>query len=635
MRCTFDGGPAKFDPTRVLPRALQAWPADLATGKPARSRLKSENHDWRLRNHSEKQSRSSREPPVMAGRASGDGERSVGGFVNASVGLGWSSGKSPSHALWLVMPVVLSGVLFYLDLHAPDRMLFGLPYLLVVILAQATSGAMGAMIAASSAATLVLAAPFLASAPAVPAHLDPTWMALIGRGSVIGAIGMVVLVLRQRDVARATLREQVDTQDASATQRSDQLRLVNAQLHREIAERRRAEVRSGYLASIVESSADAIIGQSLDGTIVSWNTGATRVYGYDRGDVIGRPTTVLVPPDHEENLVSLIARVSGGERVDEIESVRLRNDGTSFDVSVSFSPIFDERGATIGVSMIERDITRRMRAEEALQSLNVELEEKVRQRTEELEIAVSELEAFSYSVSHDLRAPLRALDGFVDALVEDAGEQLTGHERELLGRIEQSAGRMNRIIDDLLALSRAGNDRLEKEVVNLGDVARGVIDDLKLTAPERDIQWEIGNGLLAWGDAGLLRIVVQNLLGNAFKYTERSGQAHIAIGVEERSPEAVSYFVRDNGAGFDQHMAEALFQPFSRAHRGDQFEGSGIGLATVDRIVRRHGGTITASGNPGEGATFTFRLPVPKRTHSLDDDDVDFSSPETAAAPVD
>jgi signal transduction histidine kinase len=302
-------------------------------------------------------------------------------------------------------------------------------------------------------------------------------------------------------------------------------------------------------------------------------------------------------------------------------------------VSASFSPILDDRGAIIGVSMIERDITRRMRAEEALQSLNVELEEKVRQRTEDLEIAVGELEAFSYSVSHDLRAPLRAMNGFVETLVEDVGERLSEDERELLGRIERAAGRMDHIINDLLTLSRAGNDRIEKEVVNLAEVARSIIEELRSVSPDRKIEWEIGNGLLAWGDAGLLRLVVQNLLGNAFKYTETRPEARIAIGVHQRAGDSVSYFVRDNGIGFDPKQTGQLFRPFSRLHRSDQFEGSGIGLATVERIVRRHGGSVSAEGRLGEGATFLFRLPVPKRTQSSHDDDV-FVGGDEAATPA-
>ena len=311
-----------------------------------------------------------------------------------------------------------------------------------------------------------------------------------------------------------------------------------------------------------------------------------------------------------------------GERIEGFESIRLRHDGTQFDVSASFSPILDEKGAIIGVSMIERDISPRVRAEQALQSLNAELEAKVAQRTEDLAAAVGELEAFSYSVSHDLRAPLRALHGYTETLVEDAGERLSDDERELLVRIQKAAGRMDRIIEDLLMLSRAGNHKIEKEIVNLGEIARSVIDDLRPVAAQREIEWDVGSGLLAWGDPGLLRLVVQNLLGNAFKYTaKKTGTARISIGVDERSQESVTYYVRDNGIGFDSNLTGKLFRPFSRLHRSDQFEGSGIGLATVDRIIRRHGGSVSAEGRNGDGATFRFRLPVPKRSGSMADDD--------------
>jgi len=537
--------------------------------------------------------------------------------VNASVGVDWTTSSAPAQRMWLALPVVLTGLLFYFDLHYPDRMLFGLPYLLVVVLAQVAAGSVASTIAAIGTATLVLATPFLTSSVAGAA--DPGWLVFMARTTVVAAIAMLALFLRQRDTVRETLRTQVGELATTTNQRSDEIRLVNAQLHREIAERRRAELRSGYLASIVESSADAIIGQSLDGTIVSWNAGATRVYGHQRADVIGKPSTFLVPVEQEEELSSLLARVARGERADEVESMRRRNDGTMFDVAASVSPILDDKGVIIGVSTIERDITRRMHAEQALQSLNAELEEKVRQRTEDLESVVGELEAFSYSVSHDLRAPLRALHGFTESLLEDAGDRLHEGERDLLVRIQRSASRMDRITEDLLMLSRAGNHRIEKEVVNLGEVARSVIEDLRAAAPERGVEWEIGNGLLAWGEPGLLRLVVQNLIGNAFKYTEQKETARISIGVDSRAPESVTYFVRDDGIGFDPGLADKLFRPFSRLHGSDEFEGSGIGLATVERIVRRHGGSVSADAQKGEGAVFRFRLPVPKRTRTEDD----------------
>jgi PAS domain S-box-containing protein len=564
---------------------------------------------------------------VAGGRAVQN--RKVGDPLNASMGLGLAGRVAPVQALWLAIPAMLTALLFYLDLYASDRMIFGLPYLLVVILAESFGGATVAMVAAAVSSLLVLAAPMLSGTIYVA---EPAWMVAVGRTAVVATMSMMVLYLRQRDTARASLREKEEEAVPAAAQRSDEIRLVNAQLHREIAERRRAELRSGYLASIVESSADAIIGQSLSGAIVSWNNGATRVYGHKREDVIGKPTSCLVPPQHEKELTGLLARVARGERVDEVESVRRRSDGTEFDVSASFSPILDDKGTIIGVSMIERDISRRMRAEEALQSLNTELEEKVKQRTEELESAVGELEAFSYSVSHDLRAPLRALRGFSGTLLEDAAPSLRDIDRDMLERIDRAAGRMDGIIEDLLALSRAGNHRIVKEVVNLGDIARGVIDELRAATPDRKVSWKIGDGLLAWGDAGLLRLVVQNLLGNAFKYTEQKDAAEIELAVEHRAAEAVTYVVRDNGIGFDGNLADKLFRPFSRLHRSDEVEGSGIGLATVERIVRRHGGTVFADGEKGIGATFRFRLPVPPRARSTDDDSFVEDAPRGANA---
>jgi PAS domain S-box-containing protein len=554
--------------------------------------------------------------------------------VNATVGLDWTTRSAPAQVLWLAPPALLLATIFFFDFRASDRMVFGLPYLLAVALAEITIGGVAATITASVAAVLVLLAPLVGSAPIGP---ESGWLILFGRGTVAASIGMMVLFLRQRDSAREAVRSQAEEVAATATrptQRSDELRLMNAQLHREIAERRRAELRSGYLASIVESSADAIIGQSLDGTVVSWNAGAARMYGRERGEVIGQPSGSLFPIEQQTELGDLLKRVAKGERIDEVESERVRNDGSRFDVSASFSPILDDRGAIIGVSMIERDITRRMRAEEALQSLNAELEEKVRQRTEDLESAVGELEAFSYSVSHDLRAPLRALNGFAESLVEDAGERLQDDEKALLWRIQRSAGRMDRIIEDLLMLSRAGNHRIEKEVVNLGDVARSVIEDLKAGAPERSVEWDIGNGLLAWGDPGLLRLVVQNLVGNAFKYTAHRPSARISIGVDERASDSVTYCVRDDGSGFDPSLADKLFRPFSRLHSSEEFEGSGIGLATVERIVRRHGGGVSADSVKGEGATFRFRLPVPKRSRSTSEDELGFGEQDEQTVPA-
>jgi PAS domain S-box-containing protein len=527
--------------------------------------------------------------------------------VNPSIGLRWSRPDSPALPAML-LPASVACLFFYLDLRDPDAMVFGLPHMLVVVLAHLLGGAGAALAASVSVGMLVAAAPLLNAAPT---RLDPAWLVVAGRGLVLFSVAMVVQLLRMKDAASSALRVHSDSFEDEISRRTAEMRRINAQLHREIAERRRAENRSRYLVSIVESSDDAIIGQSLDGTIVTWNEGASRVYGHDKASMLGQPASVLLPVEQQEEMASILARVAGGDRVETLESVRRRSDGTLFDVSVSVSPIFDETGTIVGSSLIERDITRRKQAEEALQSLNVELEERVRERTGELQVAIGELETFSYSVSHDLRAPLRALRGYSDTLVGECGERLSGEERGMLARIGAAAERMDRIIDDLLLLSRSGDDHVEREVVDLGALARSVAEDLAAAEPERRVSWDIGEGLLAWGDPGLLRLLVQNLLGNAFKYTSTRETAHIAIGVETRGADGVTYFVRDDGVGFDPSMTDKVFLPFQRLHPHGEFEGSGIGLATVERIVRGHGGSVWAEGAVGQGAVMRFRLPTP------------------------
>ncbi|HYC56674.1 MAG TPA: ATP-binding protein, partial [Candidatus Binatia bacterium] len=299
------------------------------------------------------------------------------------------------------------------------------------------------------------------------------------------------------------------------------------------------------------------------------------------------------------------------------ETVRRRSNGTLIDVSVCMSAIHDQRGEIVGASSIERDITRRKQAEEALQSLNAELEARVTERTEALEAALSELEAFSYSVSHDLRSPLRALQGFSAALQEDCKDRLDEHDLDLLGRIRSAAGRMDRIIDDLLQLSQASHRRIEQESVDVTELARDVAAELQAHRGDRRVRWEIQPQMTAWGDPGLLLLVLQNLLGNAFKYSRDTEDAVIEVGTEADG-ERTTFYVRDNGAGFEAQYADKLFRPFQRLHRRDEFEGSGIGLATVDRVIRRHGGRVAAEGSVGEGATFRFTLPAAPPPMRLD-----------------
>ncbi|HWP34685.1 MAG TPA: ATP-binding protein, partial [Thermodesulfobacteriota bacterium] len=247
------------------------------------------------------------------------------------------------------------------------------------------------------------------------------------------------------------------------------------------------------------------------------------------------------------------------------------------------------------------------RSEDRYRALSAELERRVAARTAQLELANRELEAFSYSVSHDLRAPLRSIDGFSQALLEDYEERLDADGREHLRRVRAASQRMAQLIDDLLGLARVARSELRREAVDLSALARDIVAELRGREPERPVVVEIADGLVTRGDPRLLRLALENLLGNAWKFTRGRTPARIAVGVEQGEGEP-AYFVRDNGAGFDMAYAGKLFGPFQRLHAAAEFEGNGIGLATVQRIVHRHGGRVWATGAVGQGATFYFTL---------------------------
>ncbi len=292
----------------------------------------------------------------------------------------------------------------------------------------------------------------------------------------------------------------------------------------------------------------------------------------------------------------------------EFEVSRLGVDGSVRHILVSGDPVFDASGAFAGYLGVGTDITERRNHQQDLQRLNASLEERVRDRTRALEVANKGLESFSYSVSHDLRAPLRAINGFSQLLAQQCAPGLNDECRSYVARIRAGSEKMGQLIEDLLQLSRLSRQPMQKSDIDFSAVVRELAEELKAGDPARRVEWTIAPGVRVEGDAGLLRVVLQNLVGNAWKYSAGRELARIEFGAATQHKRLV-YFVRDNGAGFDMTYADKLFTAFQRLHSALEFPGSGIGLATVARIVHRHGGEVWAESKVDAGATFYFTLP--------------------------
>ncbi|HSN69083.1 MAG TPA: PAS domain S-box protein, partial [Thermoanaerobaculia bacterium] len=364
----------------------------------------------------------------------------------------------------------------------------------------------------------------------------------------------------------------------------------------DITDRRAGEEARARLAEIVHDSEDAIIGRTLDGTVTSWNRSAERMFGFSAEEMIGQPLAVLFPAHRRDEEAQISARMLKGERITNFETVRRRKDGREVDVSITLSPIRDSSGKLIGVSKIARDVTELKR-----------IHRELLRAKETAEAANRELESFSYSVAHDLRAPLRSIDGFSQALLEDCGDRLDEDGRKYLRFVRESAQLMAQLIDDILTLSRVTRSELSRETVDLSALARAAHTRLERSEPGRDVEVVIQEGLVGDGDPRLLAVVFDNLLGNAWKFTAKRNRARIEFGATSNDG-LPTYFVRDNGAGFDMTYAGKLFGVFQRLHAAHEFEGTGVGLATVQRIIHRHGGRVWAEGEVEAGATFYFTL---------------------------
>ena len=353
------------------------------------------------------------------------------------------------------------------------------------------------------------------------------------------------------------------------------------------------------LAAIVNSSDDAIVGKTTDGIITTWNPAAERMYGYTAEEIIGQPITVLCPPDQAAEIQEILGKIRSGERVSYHETTRQRKDGAIFPVSVTVSPVWDDQHGLVGASSIARDISERYR-----------IQAELRLRTADLECAYRDLETFSYSVSHDLRAPLRALDGLSNALLEDCGHSLSEAGLGYTKRIRSAATQMTSLIEDLLNLARVSRAEIHPQLTDLGAQVARIAQEHQHQEPDRHVRFTIQQPAWAAADPTLIRTVLQNLMDNAWKYTSRRDDAAIEFGMTPDGTSSNRFYLRDNGAGFDNAYAGKLFKPFERLHTAAQFPGTGVGLASVRQIVERHGGRVWADGAPDAGATFYFTLPV-------------------------
>lgn len=381
----------------------------------------------------------------------------------------------------------------------------------------------------------------------------------------------------------------------------------------DITDRKQGERAIAHLAAIVMSSEDAIISKNLQGIVMSWNRAAERLFGYTAEEMIGQPVSRLIPASRHDDESHILERIRQGESIEHYETIRQRKDGTELPVSLTVSPLTDLYGNVIGASKIARNITEQKRVEEALRERDrtlTTLNEALKKQAAALAEANKELEGFSYSVSHDLRAPLRTIDAFSRIVEEDQGSRLNDEGRRSLTIVRKAVSQAGELIDDLLEFSKLGRQGMSFRLVKMADLAREAVDDLSILQKGREVELTIGNLPPCQGDRRFLKLVWINLLTNALKYTTNRKETRIEVGwmPDDASAEAVIYYVKDNGIGFNMAYAHKLFGVFQRLHRREDFDGTGVGLAVVQRIVQRHDGRVWAEGKVDEGATFFVSL---------------------------